>query len=414
MEEIMQLFRIDHALTIDEQELLRKSIAKENIHRGRLFAKIIITIEIMLSVIDIASSISNVHSSFHFGFYFFMYMTMIMLNFIFLLFAKKYDKEKEPNVRFYEVALITYMTLFTVWGSIVTLADQRLYGQVMVFVINIISGSVIFYFTKKQLFIPYSISSILLFVGLPFFQSSTNVLIGHYINLIVLLCLSWGASRILYLTYCSNFKSKILLEQTNQRLEEEMKENQLIYLQLEEANKELQNLTLTDELTRIPNRRAFFQFIKYMLNHPSKQDSIVSLIMMDIDYFKLYNDHYGHAKGDKVIKSVAHQMNTAVRNPLDFAARLGGEEFALVSFYKNENEIKQLAETIRNQVLEMKIPHKDSFNNQYVTISIGTATHTICQNKDFDELMRLADEALYAAKANGRNCVKSMERLSIN
>lgn len=407
----MRIFSMEHALTQNEQVLLQENMVKENIHRGRIFAKVIITIEIILSVINIPAYISKANTSFHFSFYIFMYITMILLNVSFLLFAKKYGKEKDPNVQFYENILISYMTLFMVWGSIITLADQRLYGQLMAFVINIIGGSVIFYFTHKHLLIPYSISGFLLYVGLPFFQSSTDVLIGHYINLTIFLCLSWGASRILYFTYYSHFKSKILLEQTNKRLEEEIKENHIIHQQLETANKELQNLSLMDELTKIPNRRAFYQYIEYMLNTPSKKDSFVSLIMMDIDYFKPFNDHYGHAEGDIVIKAVAEQINAAVRHPLDFAARLGGEEFVLVSFCKNENEIEQLAEMIRHRVLEMKISHKYSNNHEYVTISIGTATNTINQTKDFDELMRFADEALYAAKANGRNCVKSMKRL---
>ncbi len=353
----------------------------------------------------------RIHATFHFGFYFFMYMTMILLNFFFILFAKKYEKDQEPNVRFYEVALISYMIIFMVWGSTIALVDQRLYGQLMAFVINITSGSVIFYFSNKHILIPYSISSIVLCAGLPFFQSSTEVLIGHYINLIIFLFFSWVASRILYFTYCSSFKSAILLEQTNQMLEDEIKENHIINQQLEAANKELQHLSLMDELTSIPNRRAFYQHIESMLSTPSNRDSIVSLIMIDIDYFKLFNDHYGHAEGDKIIKCVAQQINTVVRPPSDFAARLGGEEFVFVSFFKNENEIEQLAETIRSQVVEMKIPHKYSNINEYVTVSIGTATHIISQNKGIDELMRFADEALYAAKANGRNCVKSMERL---
>ena len=127
-------------------------------------------------------------------------------------------KNQEPNVRFYEVALISYMIIFMVWGSTIALVDQRLYGQLMAFVINITSGSVIFYFSNKHILIPYSISSIVLCAGLPFFQSSTEVLIGHYINLIIFLFFSWVASRILYFTYCSSFKSAILLEQTNQML----------------------------------------------------------------------------------------------------------------------------------------------------------------------------------------------------
>ena len=410
----MKLFRLQHALTLEEQALLRKNMLRENILRGKLFAKIIIGVEITLSVINIAASISKLHTSFHFSFYLLMYITMILLNVCFLLFAKKYEKAKEPNVRFYEITLLSYMILFMTWGSMITLADQRLYGQVMAFVVNIISGSVIFYLSNKHILIPYSVSSLLLFVGLPFLQTSPDMLIGHYINLVIFLFFSWVASRILYVTYCSNFKSKILLQQTNEKLEEEIKENQLIYQQLEKANEELHNLTLVDELTGIPNRRAFYQYIKYMLYHPSKKDSIVSLIMMDIDNFKLFNDHYGHAEGDVVIKSVAQQIHAAVRNPLDFAARLGGEEFVFVSFCKNEEEINQLAESIRCRVLEMKIPHKYSTVNEYVTVSLGTATQTIHQNQDFDELMKCADEALYAAKANGRNCVKSLERLITN
>ena len=107
-----------------------------------------------------------------------MYMTMILLNFFFILFAKKYQKDQEPNVRFYEVALISYMFIFMVWGSTIALVDQRLYGQLMAFVINITSGSVIFYFSNKHILIPYSISSIVLCAGLPFFQSSTEVLVA--------------------------------------------------------------------------------------------------------------------------------------------------------------------------------------------------------------------------------------------
>lgn len=407
----MGLFSLQDTLTIDEQVLLRKSMLKENIQRGKIFAKVIIAIEMTLSIIDIGASITKIHNSFHFSFYFFMYMSMVVLNLFFLLFARKYEKSKDPNIRFYESALFSYMILFMVWGSIITLADQRLYGQLMAFVVNIISGSVIFYFTNKQLFIPYSISSIILFIGLPFFQSSQDVLIGHYINLIIFLFFAWVASRILYVTYYSDFQSKILLKQTNKMLEKEIQENKMIHQQLEKANEELKNLTLVDELTRIPNRRAFYQYVEYMLNSPSKKDSVVSLIMMDIDYFKLFNDYHGHAKGDIVIKSVAQQIHTAVRHPLEFAARIGGEEFVFVAFCTNENEIEQLAETIRYRVLEMKIPHKHSKSNDYVTVSLGTATSTVSSNKGFEELMKLADEALYAAKANGRNCVKGVENI---
>lgn len=410
----MRLNTLPLKLTPDERELLQSSMLKENFRRGKVLARIAIGMEICLSVLDIADSISKMNGSFHFSFYFFMYMFMGLVNVFFLFAAARYKKLKDRSgntFKVYEFIFISYTAIFMMWGIIITLAEQSHNGQLMVFVVNVICTSVIFFYNARTLLLTYGFSAAVLFAGLPYFQASNDVLISDYIYLTILLFFSWVASRILFVAYCSNFHSKIMLNQTNKRLEEEIAENKYVYQKLEEANKELRRMTLVDELTGIPNRRAFYQYVEHFLACQTDNEHVASLIMMDIDCFKLYNDHYGHAEGDKVIKAIGQEANAAVRHSMDFAARIGGEEFVFLSFDADENEIVRIAESVRSRVLGLRIPHGPSEVSEYVTISLGTAAGTVRNRKDFEEVMRLADEALYSAKSSGRNCVKGIHAM---
>ncbi|MBT2291238.1 GGDEF domain-containing protein [Paenibacillus albidus] len=409
---LKKLVMMPFSMSLDEQEKLRKFTLEENLFRGRLFARIIIGVECAMAAVGIAGSLLQVHESFKFSFYLIMYMFMILINIGFLWVAAKFEKDKKRkkvNFLAYERAFQLYSMVFMLWGSIVTLADQRLYGQLMAFVVNMISISVIFYFTNRQMVILYGVSTLLLFAGLPFVQPSSEVLVGHYINLIVFLFFSWVASRILYVTYCSNSHSRIQLKQSNQRLEEEITENKRVHVELERANQELQRLSLVDVLTGIPNRRAFEQEVQQWLKLHGPIGGLVSLMMIDIDYFKLFNDNYGHAAGDEVITMIAQVIHEAADTPSNIAARLGGEEFVLAAFGTGEKQAGELAENIRQHVSEMKIRHEYSAIHPYVTVSLGTATGRISNAADFSKLMLLADQALYAVKAGGRNSVKSLK-----
>ncbi|NUU59033.1 GGDEF domain-containing protein [Paenibacillus agri] len=408
---LSRLIRLPFELTAREKKQLQNQMFEENIARGMLFARIIIGLEAALTVADVTASISNAHESFHFSFYFVMYMLMIVMNICFLLAARRYDPDKTyspEQFRRYQGAFLLYSIIFVVWGSIVALADQRLYGQLMAFVVNLMSISVIFYFNNKTILLLYGVSTLVLAAGLPFFQASGEVLVGHYVNLGIFVFFTWIASRILYVTYCRNFYSKVLLGQSNARLEQEIQENLRVHRELERANEELLKLSLVDDLTGIPNRRAFDQQVQSMLSSQDAPDTEVSLIMLDIDYFKQFNDNYGHAEGDKVIKSIAGVIHAASRGPGDIAARLGGEEFVFAAFHTGKEEIAEIAETIREQISGMKITHEFSVTGEFVTGSLGTATGRVRNNGQFAELMKIADEALYAAKAGGRNSVVRM------
>jgi diguanylate cyclase (GGDEF)-like protein len=308
-----------------------------------------------------------------------------------------------------ENSMVLYITLVMIWGSIISLMDQKLYGQLMVYMVNMIACSAMYYLDNKKVLIPFGVSILVLFSGLPFFQSSKDVLIGHYVNLIVFSFLSWLTSRILYLNYCGDYKNRILINKSNILLANEIEENRIINIKLKEANEKLQELVLKDELTGIPNRRGLNSYIDFIYEYSLDKGSLVSIIMMDIDHFKQFNDNYGHNAGDKVLICVAEQINSAAGYSKHFAARSGGEEFVYVAIHTNEKQVADIAEAIRKKIEELRIPHKYPQDEKYVSISLGTSTVKVNRKDDIFQCIESADKALYKAKTSGRNRVVGID-----
>jgi len=392
-----------------EKEQFRRSVLAENFHRGRILAIAMIVFELILAGMDISAAIFKVDSRFHFSSYLIMYLLMILINSLYLLYISKSKDLKGKSIgqlRKLENGLVVYITVIMTWGSIVSLMDQKLYGQLMVFMVNMISCSVLYFLDNKKIIISYACSVVIILMGLPFFQSSSDVLIGHYVNLGVFIFISWLASRIIFLSYYSDFKSKRMLQKTNILLERQIEQNSVINLELAAANFQLNELALLDELTGIPNRRSFRNHIDIAFERYVNETSILSIIMVDVDYFKQFNDTYGHNEGDRVLIAVANQINSVVRHNMDFVARWGGEEFVYAAFNTNAVEIEKIAETIRRKVLNLKIPHGFSKNWGYISVSIGTCTIDVRGKLDVGKGIERADKALYLAKTSGRNCVK--------
>ncbi|WP_060862346.1 GGDEF domain-containing protein [Paenibacillus riograndensis] len=403
-----RLIRLPFTLTEEERRELRMLTLSENISRGKLFARIIIGIESALAVTDLAASIAKLHDSFHFSFYFMMYVLMIGLNVAFLLAATAYERDAklmEGSYRLYEKLFTVYAYTFVIWGTAVTLSDQRLYGAVMAFVINLVGISVIFYFNNKMVLRLYAVSGGLLYIGLPFFQPSSDVLVGHYINLTVFLFFTWMASRILYVNFCSNYYNRILLGASHRKLEEQIIRNEKVHLELARANGELQRLSLTDALTEIPNRRAFDQQMQRLLSQNEEPGSLVAILMIDIDYFKPFNDNYGHAEGDRILKEVAQAIQAEMKGEGQFAARLGGEEFVAAAFETGVDGAMELSERIRARVQQLAVPHEYSEVSVHLTVSIGAAAGEAANPEEIAQLMEHADKGLYLAKTGGRNRV---------
>lgn len=170
----------------------------------------------------------------------------------------------------------------------------------------------------------------------------------------------------------------------------------------------IEELSITDELTGLFNRRYFNKMIEKKLQSAKEEKKVFCFLIMDVDNFKKYNDFYGHQKGDFVLKGIGKTIKNINEN--DYTAfRLGGEEFGAIYIIKNENDADKIAQKIRQSIEDLQIEHKENNASPFVSASIGVAIadfSTANNNCDVDLVYKIADEALYRAKANGRNRVE--------
>jgi diguanylate cyclase (GGDEF)-like protein/PAS domain S-box-containing protein len=177
----------------------------------------------------------------------------------------------------------------------------------------------------------------------------------------------------------------------------------LLVEQMEIANAELKRLACLDGLTKVSNRRHFDEYLDREWRRMVREKNPMALILCDIDYFKLYNDTYGHLAGDYCLQKVADAIQRAVKRPADLVARYGGEEFAVVLPNTNVEGALTVAKEIYNYVKELQIVHAESETSKYVTLSLGVAVTIPSLEFSYQELIKIADLGLYDAKSQGRD-----------
>ena len=175
--------------------------------------------------------------------------------------------------------------------------------------------------------------------------------------------------------------------------------------QLLDTNLVLQRLMNSDGLTGLSNRRHFDEYLELEWRRAMRDQTQLSLLMIDVDFFKTYNDSFGHVEGDEALRKVAASIREASSRPSDLPARYGGEEFALVLPSTSPGGARLVAEKLRMAVAALKIPHIAPAEGASLTISIGLSTMTPVQGTDCRQLIMAADKGLYTAKNNGRNQV---------
>jgi diguanylate cyclase (GGDEF)-like protein len=179
------------------------------------------------------------------------------------------------------------------------------------------------------------------------------------------------------------------------------------HLEIKRYRDYLENLSATDGLTGIPNRRWFDEQLEREWRRARRKHTPLSLILMDIDFFKAYNDHYGHLAGDDCLRQLAQALNQCVRRPADLVARYGGEEFVCLLPETNGEGTLCVANLFRKEVDRLNIPHACSSVADHVTLSIGVSAVVPAVGQPSFDLIRRADEHMYGAKKNGRNQIRS-------
>ncbi|KKO12059.1 diguanylate cyclase [Pseudohongiella sp.] len=198
------------------------------------------------------------------------------------------------------------------------------------------------------------------------------------------------------------------LQASKQKAEDALNELEQKASELEQLNNKLETLTLSDALTGLANRRHFDEVLSREWVRSTRSKQSMAVLMLDVDYFKRYNDQYGHQQGDECLRRIAGVLQARVQRETDLAARYGGEEFSIVLSSCTEEHAASIAEQIRAGVESLQIPHD---NSEYgvVSVSIGVATLVPAPGNTADELLRKADVAMYNAKHQGRNRVMCAE-----
>lgn len=223
----------------------------------------------------------------------------------------------------------------------------------------------------------------------PFFYQTGLFYLIIFLAVVVVLFVIWKFS-----VYRLQLRERLLKKLVAERTKE-----------LQTANENLAHLANSDSLTGVANRRRFEEFLHAEWSRASRSHNEISMILVDIDHFKLFNDTYGHQAGDECLKMVAHALLETINRPSDLVARFGGEEFAIILGVTDDEGTTNIAEQARENVRKLRIRHSSSATGEFLTISLGVATTLPTSEMTEYDLINAADKALYQAKANGRNQV---------
>lgn len=333
--------------------------------------------------------------------YFLMYCLMLLTMLVFYVAFRRL----ESNVPAYNAEINVMGIVFTVfilcWCAGISTLDQISSGQIMVYAFAVIAVSVTPYFKPLVLLgmiLPIHIAFVLRLIAV----SSSKIPLGNISNSTTFVIIGWAISALRFRDMLIRFGSQKLIERKNEELSRLNRE-------LQDANEKLFILSHVDGLTGIANRSAFDEAIRSEWNRCMRLSLPLTLFMVDIDFFKGYNDHYGHQAGDECLRRVAVLLSSFARRKSDTAARYGGEEFVLILPYMTKAEAEPFSGHIVRGVEELKIPYGFSSVSSFVTISLGGCTVVPGDGNSIETLIGHADQALYEAKKRRNNAVMFSE-----
>lgn len=373
-------------------------INKINVARAKLTALLFIVIEIMLltATFIIKKHVFTAPTLYYIMMYMLMLITMAIFLPVFIWFSKDISSHKTGI----KVAGILFSSFILCWCAGISLLDQLESGPIMVYIVAVIAIAVTPFFNPLVLLLMYLPVHLAFLVMLIYFHRYSGIPFGNIANSSTFVIISWAISSMRYKSQVTEFFAQKTIEEKNIELEK-------INLELQEANQKLSELSRIDGLTGIFNRFMFDRTIQSEWDRCKRQFQPLSLIMIDIDFFKSFNDNYGHLAGDDCIRKVAGILSACVSRASDTVARYGGEEFAVILPFTEKVNAQALAEQMRNEVEKLAIPHTCSSISNRVTISLGVHTVTPSNNLSVEDLIKIADQALYQAKKSRNHVVSA-------
>lgn len=381
------------------QQTFENRILAFNIKRIVSSAKIILCISILLAILNFSIRFFNNFQQPYFIGYLWIYLALVIVNVAFLWYFSKFTTERRNNNR--DSWLVeAYIGIMVVFGGIITYFDAHYYGHILMFILFYLLCSMLFV-TKLHYILPFSLLSTWIVIS----GVTSSKLMASDSNLYIIFLISILSIGTIIQIFIGRSQRLMLWQQEQLELEGEKSKNltqqlELSNKELELANTQLKSMALYDSLTKLPNRYAFLAHVQAMLQqHNSLQ---CMMFILDIDFFKQYNDTYGHPKGDTVLSLVANGLSSFAKSNDMYIARWGGEEFIGFSVCDNaqaEKQCQQLLTTVSN----LQIEHKSSEINPYLTVSAGGYAAKLESFSELEVLYIEADKALYEVKQNGRN-----------
>jgi diguanylate cyclase (GGDEF)-like protein len=375
-------------------------IAETNLIRVKLTSTALLLIESIIIVLFITNRKSNL-SQYPNSAYLGMYILMIIAMSLFLLFFNIAGKDIKKNYNKINISGISFGIFVLIWCGAISLLDQHSSGQIIVYATSILAIAIFPLLKPNVLLFIYIFVHTLFLVFLPYFQSSSDLLFGNYINSSYNVIIGWVISGVLYRNKINELYNKYIIQKQNKELNDKNKELELI-------NQKLEKLSFTDSLTGLLNRRKFDEELNREWETCKRYLIPITLIMIDIDYFKRFNDIYGHQVGDDCIIKVANVLSNTVRRASDIVARYGGEEFIIALPHIEKEKAYNFSEQIRKNIEALQIQHEDSYVKEYVTVSLGVCTVIPSDEITVCDFIKTADNALYKAKFD-RNMTVSSE-----
>ncbi|HEX7028765.1 MAG TPA: GGDEF domain-containing protein [Gammaproteobacteria bacterium] len=287
------------------------------------------------------------------------------------------------------------------WGLGLTYMLSRIEPQYHIFLIILLislASAGITLAIRTSVYYAFQVSVLLpVIVWLTLQSDITNAILGIF--LLIFMVAMWLFAGQVSRVLSNSFR----LQLENQTLANSLKQSNA---RLQVLNEELTQLSATDSLTQVANRRYFDERFSSEFSRASRENTSLSVLMIDVDFFKPYNDEFGHLIGDESLQQVAMAIRDSLKRPTDLVARYGGEEFIVLLPSTGIEGAVQLAEEIRQKIESLRIAHPHSEVSQYVTVSLGVTGSFPGKSISKEQMLQKADEALYNAKALGRNRVE--------